>query len=149
MAENHSADSLTSRVLDCIGLGFLLVPPEVLVLEVFVRDEPVNWPLITSAFAGCYVVGAILLGMGLRWQKVGPALPRTLAESIRGAANSALVWFAMLVIFAFGAPVLTMVFSTRHTGETAAILAHLVAPPPPPQLPKLSSGPIAHPWKSR
>jgi hypothetical protein len=113
VSKNHSADTLTSRVLDYIGMGFLLVPPEVVVLEVAVSGEPVNWKLVISAFAACYVVGALILGMGLRWQKAGPALPAQLANSIRNLANNGVAWFAMLVIFAFGAPALTVIFSSH------------------------------------
>jgi hypothetical protein len=136
VSDPHSADTLTGRVLDYMGMGFLLVPPEIFVLEVVLASGPINWTLVLTSFGGCYIVGILLLAVGLNWTKIKPRLSIGLATSISRAANSAIVWFLILVLFAFGPVVVVGYFSARASlpseGSTSAPAAAVPQPPKKP-----------------
>ncbi len=118
------SEILTARVLDYSGMGFLFVPPEVFVLEVAMNKDPVNWLLVIASFIGCYVVGIVLLAVGLKWEAIKPHLSETLVVSIRKVATSALTWIVMLIIVAFGPVALVYVFSmtASHSEFTSTAL---------------------------
>jgi len=132
-------------------MGFLLAPPEVLILELVVSAAPVNWTLVVATFIGCYVVGFFLLGMGLKWHKIKPYLWESLATNITQAANNALVWLVVLIVFAFGPPLLVAAFSEHSvavpaatSGETGVLPQITVAPAAVPTTtpPKTPSNPF-------
>jgi hypothetical protein len=120
VSEHPVPDTITGRVLDYIGMGFLLAPPEVLILELVVSSAPVNWTLVISAFLGCYIAGFLLLGLGLNWQQIKPKLSETLAANVTKAANSVLVWLAVLLFVAFGPSALVMGFSNSRPAQPSA-----------------------------
>lgn len=123
MPEHQSAETLTARALDYMGMGFLLAPPEVLLLEAIVTPGPINWTLVISTWGGCYVVGIVLLAIGLRWQKVRPLLSEVTATRLTKFAGSPLVWIVFLVFLAFGPAALVAGFSTQTNAshEKAAV----------------------------
>ncbi len=118
MSDLHPADTLTGRILDYIGMGFLLVPPDILVMEVVLASGPINWALVIASFLGCYVVGALLLAAGLNWPKIKPRLSTSRANSINAAIRNPILWFLAVALFAFGPPILVGVFSKPGTGRT-------------------------------
>ncbi len=107
-----AVDTLTGRALDYMGMGFLLVPPELFVLEGVMGNGPINWPLVLASFAGCYVVGFVLLAVGLKWKTIKPKLPDRLAVSISRIANSAFSWVLLLILIAFGPVIAVANFTT-------------------------------------
>jgi hypothetical protein len=115
MSDQPASELLTSRVLDYAGMGFLLVPPDILVLEVAMNKDAINWPLVIASFIGCYVVGIFLLTVGLKWEKIKPKLSENLANSVGRVARSGVTWAFMLIIVAFGPVALVYVFSTTNS----------------------------------
>jgi hypothetical protein len=131
VADHTTPDTFTGRALDYAGMGFLLVPPEIFVLEVVLGTGPINWTLIVTSFIGCYVVGGILLALGLSWPKVKPALSANAADSISRLANNSVAWVLILTLFAFGPAVLVGFFSMSHAA-TPTIPPSSATPPPRP-----------------
>jgi hypothetical protein len=114
-----------------MGMGFLLVPPEIFVLEVVLASGPVNYTLILASFLGCYAVGIALLALGINWKRIKPSLSVGFANSISKAANSPFIWFLILALFAFGPPVLVGVLSSTAASKTSAPISSTANPGEP------------------
>jgi hypothetical protein len=115
MSDHAGADTLTARVFDYIGMGFLLAPPEVLVLEGIMSTGPVNWTLVVAAFISCYAIGFLILGIGIKWEVIKPKLSSTLVKPITAATNSTWIWLLILAIFASGPVIVVWAFTSHET----------------------------------
>src|ERR1700680_1465352 len=89
-----SDSTWTGQFFEFVGLGFILVPPGLLG-EAFLKNEPINLPLLLAIFAAFWTVGGLALFAGKTWPKWRPS-NEAVAAAIEKGARSIWVW---LVIF--------------------------------------------------
>ncbi|MDR3425504.1 MAG: hypothetical protein P4M13_10620 [Alphaproteobacteria bacterium] len=119
-----------TKTLDYIALGLLLAPPAV-VVEMYIKNEAIDWTRTTVATIACWVVGGLFVLASHRWQSLRPISWRVLPYLV--AAESRF-WVKALIVAAAigGALALSSFLSTPphviHDVPTAEEISKATAP---------------------
>jgi hypothetical protein len=124
-----------TKTLDYIALGLLLAPPAV-VLDMYLKDHPINWGKVAIAAPVCWVAGGLAVLASHRWQSWRLADRKALshlvaAENrfwIKGLIVAAAMGFALTLSSILSDRVSSIPPSVIHDPPTAQDIAKAAAP---------------------
>jgi hypothetical protein len=112
MANESAVDTWGGRFLDYLGLGLILTATDILV-----RESALSLAVLL------YVVGAVILALGLNWRRIKPRLSGQLVGSVAIIGNDFRYWLAVLGVLVLAARILPIWHQINPI--------QLVAPAPP------------------
>jgi hypothetical protein len=113
-----------TKTLDYIALGLLLAPPAV-VLDMYLKDHPINWRKVAIATPVCWVAGGLAIVSSHRWQSWRSANTKVLPYLV-AAENK--FWVKGLIIAA--AMGFALALSSVLSDSTTSIPPIVIHDPP-------------------